>query len=155
MRATPTSKELRKPEVITPSQPSVSSPEIENGFIAETQGRASAGPFQNASAFTIYLTLSLLYWGPALLPHFSQSYLALGTVADPTILMWCIAWWPHAIANCLNPFITHVVWPPTGYNLVWTTSIPGPSLLTSPITRLFGPVVSHNILCLLCPAAAA
>jgi hypothetical protein len=110
---------------------------------------------QTGLAAFIYLGLSLVYWGRALLPHFSQRYLALGSGADSTISMWSIAWWPHAIARGINPFITRVVWPPSGYNLVWTTSIPGPSLLWFPVTDFFGPVVTYNILCLLCPAAAA
>src|ERR1035437_5390289 len=69
--------------------------------------------------------------------------------------MWALAWLPHAIGNSLNPFITHVLWAPTGYNLVWTTSIPGPSFVFYPVTRLFGAVASYNILCLTCASAAA
>lgn len=110
---------------------------------------------QTVAALLIYLTLSLyvFFIGTGVLAHPSDRF--LGGRADPLIQVWSLAWWPRALANSLNPFITRVVWPPTGYNLTWTTSIPGPSLALYPVTRLFGPVVSYNLLCLSCPAAAA
>ena len=117
------------------------------------QGKLAEKGVQTASALVVYSVLSLFYFGTSTLRHISQVYLGTGT--DPTIYMWSLTWWPHALANHLNPFITRVLWAPTGYNLAWATSMPGPSLLMSPITKLFGPVVSYNILCLLCPATAA
>jgi hypothetical protein len=106
-----------------------------------------------ASALVIYSAISVLFFGTPIVHHFSQTYIGGG--ADPIVYMWALAWWPHAIVNHLNPFITRLLWAPTGYNLVWATSIPGPSLVFYPVTRLFGPVASYNILCLICPSAAA
>ncbi len=79
----------------------------------------------------------------------------IGNRADPFIEMWALAWWPHALSHGLNPFVTRLLWPPTGYNLAWTPGVPGPSLVAWPATVRFGPVVSYNLFCLLCPAAAA
>ena len=115
------------------------------------QGLPGKG-IQAACAFLIYLAISLLFFGVPLLGHFAHRFIG-GT--DPLIQMWALAWWPHALASRVNPFFTPVLWPPTGYNLAWTPSIPGPSLALYPITRIFGPVISYNILCLFCPAAAA
>ncbi|MBV8055813.1 MAG: hypothetical protein JO071_11290 [Deltaproteobacteria bacterium] len=108
---------------------------------------------QSACAFSIYLAISLLFFSPPLLGHFAHRY--IGGRADPLIQMWALAWWPHALASGVHPIITQAVWAPAGYNLAWTTSIPGPSLLLYPITRLFGPLVSYNLLCLLYPPLAA
>jgi len=108
---------------------------------------------QILSAFLIYLFLSLYFFGAPLLPNLSTSYLGRG--ADPSIFIWDLVWWPYALANRLNPFISRVVWAPTGYNLAWATSLPGPSLIMAPLTWLFGPVVSYNILCILSPHLAA
>jgi hypothetical protein len=117
------------------------------------QSKLAGKGAQTASALVIYSAISVLFFGTPIIHHFSQTYIGGG--ADPIVYMWALAWWPHAIVNHLNPFITRLLWAPTGYNLVWATSIPGPSLVFYPVTRLFGPVVSYNILCLICPSAAA
>src|SRR4029077_2244419 len=117
------------------------------------QSRLAGKRFQTASACVIYLAISLLFFGTPLLGHFAHRFIGGG--ADPLIQMWGLEWWPHAIANHLNPFVTRLLWAPTGYHLVWANSIPGRSLALYPITQLFGPVVSYNILCLFCPTAAA
>jgi hypothetical protein len=108
---------------------------------------------QRVCAFSIYLAASLLFFGLPLLGHFAHRF--VGDRADSLIEMWALAWWPHALGSGLNPIITQAVWAPAGYNLAWTPSIPSPSLALYPITRLFGPIVSYNLLCLLLPALAA
>ena len=117
------------------------------------QSRLAGKEAQTASAFLIYLAISLVFFGTPLLGHFAHRF--IGGRADPMVQMWALAWWPYALTSRVNPVFTRVIWPPTGYNLAWTTSIPGPSLVVYPITRLLGPVVSYNILCLFCPTAAA
>jgi hypothetical protein len=112
-----------------------------------------AAKWQSAGAFLLYLAISVLFFGLPLFGHFGHRF--IGGRADPLIAMWALAWWPHALGSGLNPIITQAVWAPTGYNLAWTTSIPGPSFALSPITRLFGPIVSYNILCLISPGLAA
>src|SRR5262249_3966009 len=104
-------------------------------------------------ALAIYLALSILYFGLAVLPHLSQSYYGLGL--DPTIHMWAMSWWPYAIAHRINPLITPVIWAPSGYNLARAVSIPGPSIIMYPVTRAFGLVAAYNIMCLACTSSAA
>jgi hypothetical protein len=116
-------------------------------------GGPSAKRFQSACAFSIYLAISVLFFGLPLLGHFGHRF--IGDRADTLIQIWSLAWWPYALASGQHSIITQALWAPTGYNLAWTTSIPGPSLALYPITRLFGPIVSYNILSLLCPPAAA
>jgi hypothetical protein len=108
--------------------------------------------FQSVFAAAIYSAISLLYFHPVTLAQLSQSYRGLG--ADPTIHMWAMTWWPYAIAHRFNPLMTPAIFAPTGYNLARAVSIPGPSLLIYPVTRVFGPVVAYNVCCLVCPAAA-
>lgn len=69
--------------------------------------------------------------------------------------MWGLVWWPHAIAHAMNPFISTVIWAPDGINLAANNAVPGPSLLLAPVTELFGPIASYNVLSLLSPALAA
>jgi hypothetical protein len=101
----------------------------------------------------IYSMFSLLYFGVATLPHLSQFYYGFGL--DPTIQMWAMSWWPYAVAHRLNPLLTPAIWAPSGYNLARAVSIPGPSMIMYPVTRVFGPVAAYNLLCLICPPAAA
>ncbi len=69
--------------------------------------------------------------------------------------MWFLGWWPHALLHGLNPFVTHAMFYPDGYNLTWAASLPLPALVLAPITLAFGPVVSWNVLELLSPALSS
>jgi hypothetical protein len=115
--------------------------------------RRAEARLQLASAFILYAALSVYFFGMPIISHLSQAYVGGG--ADPILEIWAIAWWPYAIAHRINPLITHALWAPVGYNLVWGTDIPAPSLLIYPVTRFFGPIVSYNIVCLIGPPAAA
>ncbi|MGH8012990.1 MAG: hypothetical protein ACREQ4_10860 [Candidatus Binataceae bacterium] len=102
-------------------------------------------------SFAIYLALAILFFARALN---DPSRIYIGRTADPSVYMWSMVWWPHALLNRLNPFITQAVWAPSGFNLTWTTSMPLASLLMAPLTWHFGPVAAYNVLCLLSPALA-
>ncbi len=104
-------------------------------------------------ALALYLALSFLFFGRGLVGHFDT--LHIGEGADPPLMMWFLTWWPHAIANGLNPFLTHGYWAPSGFNITWSTSIPLISLLAAPITANLGPIASLNIFCLLSLPIAA
>ncbi len=102
-----------------------------------------------------YCATSYLFFGLPLTSHPGR-YLA-GTPGqhDPEIFVWSFAWWPHAIGTWTNPFFTHAIYHPQGVNLAWTASAPGLALAFSPLTVIFGPVVSYNVAVLLMPAIAA
>jgi hypothetical protein len=104
-------------------------------------------------AALIYLDLSLSLFGARVIAHPATSY--LGFLKDPGFFIWCLEWWPWSILHGHNPFYSHLVWAPTGFDLTWTTSVPGLCLLAAPITLIFGPVVSYNILALAGPALSA
>ncbi len=105
-------------------------------------------------AFVGYLAISVLFFALPVLRDPSRRYIGGRGSLDPKFFFWALAWWPHALAHGLNPFWTRAVWAPSGYNMAWTTGVPGPSLLVSPITATLGSVVSYNVLALLaCPLA--
>lgn len=97
--------------------------------------------------FSLYLTLSLVVFGRGLLGAFTTTHLGVGE--DPPLMMWFLVWWPHAIANGLNPVLTRAIWAPSGFNLTWQTSIPLISIVAAPITAILGPIGALNLLCLL------
>ena len=76
-------------------------------------------------------------------------------VPDTSIYAWSMRWMPYAIGAGADPLYSEIVWAPVGTNLAWVTSVPGPALVMSPVTQLFGPVVSVNVLMLLAPTLAA
>jgi hypothetical protein len=106
-----------------------------------------------AAALIIYLVLSMIFFARGVIHDFAAAHIAIGS--DPSIFMWCLVWWPYAIANHLNPFFTDKIWVPSGFNVAWSTSIPLQSILAWPLTRVWGPVAAFNVLCLLLPALSA
>ena len=112
-------------------------------------------PLSTAGAILIYFAAAYILVGRGLLGDFTGRIAATTTPRDPSLMIWCLAWFPHAIANHLDPFLTRSVWWPVGINLAWITSIPGAAMLTWPITRTFGPVASFNLLSFIALPAAA
>ena len=104
-----------------------------------------------AAAGLIYLLLSLLYFGTV--GDYNRMYLGYGL--DPIQFIWFLNWWPWAIAQGLNPFISYYVWYPHGFNMTWATSMPVAAFLMWPLTWLGSAVVSYNVLSLLAPALTA
>lgn len=83
-----------------------------------------------------------------------------GTVAgsnptDSRLFAWSLAWWPHALTSGLNPITTDLLYVPDGYDLLWTTSIPGIALLLWPLTALAGPIGAYNVAMVLAPALSS
>ena len=74
---------------------------------------------------------------------------------DPAQQIWYLAWVPHALANGLDPFVTHAMFAPGGVNLMVNSSILFPAFVATPLTLLAGPVVAFNVLVVLAPALSA
>ncbi|MBV8774508.1 MAG: hypothetical protein JO166_19560 [Deltaproteobacteria bacterium] len=100
-----------------------------------------------------YLSVSILFVGLPVLAHPATVHVGLG--ADPSQMMWFMVWWPYALVHHVNPFVSHAIWVPTGANLTWTTSIPAVALALTPITWMFGPVISYNVAAVFAPALSA
>ena len=69
--------------------------------------------------------------------------------------MWGLAWWPHALLHGLNPFYTNALFAPDRVALGGVVTVPLAALVTAPVTLLFGPIVSYNLLMLASPVLAA
>lgn len=107
------------------------------------------------AALAVYAALCVAFFGIRVLPRLRTSFLGSYIGTDPSAYMWFLSWWPYAVLHGLNPFRPEIVWAPTGYNLAWSASVPGLALLVAPLTLAFGPVVSYNVVNLLCPAVSA
>ncbi len=107
----------------------------------------------NLAALACFAILSVLLFGLPIIRYPGTAHVGFGP--DPAMMMWFMAWWPYAIGHHLNPFITYVVWPLSGYNLTWTTSIPAIAVALAPVNAAFGPLTAYNVAALLAPALSA
>jgi hypothetical protein len=120
------------------------------------------GPRAHAGlALLGYLGISVLLFGLPVLAHPGTVFVGMGSsplsapATDPGTFMWALTWWPWAVGHQANPFVTHLVWWPHGFNMAWATGVPGVALLLWPVTAAFGPVVSYNVAMLAAPGLAA
>jgi hypothetical protein len=109
---------------------------------------------RGGAAFGVYLLLAFLFLGLRVAEHPERRVVG-GLFTDPQIFIWSFAWWPHAILHGQNPFYTHAIWAPGGYNLTWATSVPGLAIVFAPLTLAFGPILAYNVASILMPALTA
>jgi hypothetical protein len=119
---------------------------------AEGRDRVAISPLLIAAA--CYLAVDLWIWHDVAL-HPASAAVGSNPSSDYQLMTWSLEWWPWAISHGLDPLFTNLVWAPHTSSTVWMTSIPGPALVAAPITMLFGPLVSYNLLMLLAPVLAA
>ena len=65
---------------------------------------------------------------------------------DQVQQIWFLEWARYALAHGHNPFYTQWQNYPVGLNLLGNTSMMALGVLFSPITSLFGPIVTWNVL---------
>ena len=122
-------------------------------------GHTGQGPWaprrvlwSTVGALAIYTLLSFAFFGRPLV-HGDREY--VGFAYDPLFYVWSLGWWPHAVLNGENPFVTHAMWPVTGFNMAWTAGVPALALAATPVTLLAGPFVAYNAVAVALPAVAA
>jgi hypothetical protein len=101
----------------------------------------------------LYAVLAAAFWGPWIFGDPSSTIVAADET-DPSAYLWLFSWWPHAVAHGLDPFVTDRIFVPGGFNLAWTVSMPGPSLLLAPVTVALGGTVTWNLLSFAAPVLA-
>ena len=110
---------------------------------------------QAIAAVVLYAAIGFGYFGLNVMPHFGSVCVCQPGPADASIFMWSLAWWPHAVLHGVNPFVSNAVFAPDHVNIGAVTSIPGATLVMAPVTFLFGPIASYNVLMLASPVLAA
>jgi hypothetical protein len=103
-------------------------------------------PAAGALALVLFLALAVAAMWPGL---FTGHDTIVGNTGDPSIFIWSLQWLPFALSHHLNPLLTDYLHYPAGANLMWNTSILFPALVLTPVTNLFGPIVSYNVLAVL------
>ena len=94
--------------------------------------------------FALYLAASVVgFWHVWAHPATWQPAYGTGDVARYD---WFLAWVPWALGHGANPFVTHVANWPFGVNVMDDTSVMALGFVMAPVTLLFGPVASLNVL---------
>jgi len=105
--------------------------------------------------FIFYLIVSYLLFAFSIGLNLTTSYIGKSS-HDQLQYIWTLYWWPYAISHHINPFVTTYIWHPYGTELsIVPTAIPGASFIAFPITLLFGPVASFNLLIIIGSALSA
>jgi hypothetical protein len=109
-------------------------------------GTRLAPAASGALALALFLALALAALQPGL---FTGHDTIVGNTGDPSIFIWSLQWVPFALSHHLNPLVTNYLHYPGGMNLMWNGSIIFPALVLAPVTELFGPIVSYNLVAVL------
>lgn len=107
-----------------------------------------------SSVLLIYLAVGLTAFWPVL-PATSNRLFGEYT-PDPGLSAWFLGWAAQALHHAQNPFFSHAIFVPHGVNLAVNTSAPLLGIIATPITLVFGPIASANLLMVLAmPISAA
>jgi hypothetical protein len=109
---------------------------------------------QGLTALVIYATAWIVHYVPTLVLHPGLPQLDQ-TSMDPNSFVWNLQWWPYALSHGLDPLVTNAIGAPVGFNLSWLTTVPAIALLAAPVTAIFGPIVTFNVLTAIAPPLAA
>ena len=106
-------------------------------------------------AWLAYLALAVAAIGRGVIGGPAGTCACSGGSTDPSAYVWSLAWWPHALLAGVNPLFTHAIWAPEGTSVAAAATMPAAAIAMWPVTALFGPLTSYNVLAVLAPALAA
>ena len=106
-----------------------------------------------AAAYAVYQAITVVVWVLPAWSRFTHENMLAGR-QDSRYFQWALAWTPWALLHHLNPLHDPFLFAPTGVNLAWSTFVPGPAIVMWPVTELFSPVTSLNLIKAAAPALA-
>ena len=124
------------------------------GDVEQPQPGTGRGASQGLLAFALYLGLSCLIWLPPIGGAIASRYVGYGWT-DARLYQWGLSWTPWALLHGMSPLFASNVFAPGGVDLSWVTFVPSLGIAAYPLTAVFGPLVSLNVLMLMAPALAA
>ncbi|HEV3068239.1 MAG TPA: hypothetical protein VGY50_10350, partial [Streptosporangiaceae bacterium] len=113
-------------------------------------GRAlTTGPLgRHLALLACYLTVGIAVTWPR------ATYLVGGKLQatrDAGVYVWDFWWMAHAVEHLSNPWFTRSIVAPTGVQLGYHALMPLEGVAMMPVTVLFGPSASYNLLAILTP----
>ena len=95
------------------------------------------------AALAYFVLTALMMW--PLIPVDSHRIIGCAC-GDPSLQVWFLNWVPHAILHGQNPFFTTYMDYPLGANLASNTTVPFLGIVFYPVTLVFGPIATFNLL---------
>src|ERR1700733_658325 len=144
---------------IVPLRPSGAAADLfeSNPPAFEASGCAGRGASNAGSRWRVYLlagggylALSVVLWWHVL-PH--PNTVTTCGCGDAALTLWVIRWPAYALSHGLNPFFSPKLLVPRGINMAPNSL--GLGIGTAPVTWLFGPVASLNLIDLVSPPLSA
>ena len=74
-----------------------------------------------------------------------------GDARDPGLFVWDFWWMARCVAHLSDPFSTSYLAAPVGAPLAYHTLMPLPGVLMTPVTLIYGPSFTYNLLCAAAP----
>src|SRR5215475_1929634 len=144
------------PHGTLPAQAPASTRPPLSGTLPATDGARSSPPgrrpFPSGLArqlglFTCYLAAGIAVTWPRV------TYLggALPSTRDAAAYVWGFWWVARQLTHLGDPWVTSYLAAPVGTQLAYHTLMPLPGLLMTPVTLIFGPSASYNLLSIACP----
>ena len=96
-----------------------------------------------AICLILYVVATVIEFGPS--HSLSANHLVGTDNPDAALQIWSLGWAEFALAHGHIPFFSQWQAYPTGVNVVDTTSMLGLGTIFSPVTAIFGPVVTWNV----------
>ncbi len=103
-------------------------------------------PWPFVAAALAYAALSAVIWWHVL-PH--PTTVTTCDCGDSALTLWVIKWPAYALSHGLNPFYSDKLLVPVGINMAPNSL--GLGVLAAPVTWLWGPVASLNLIDLVSP----
>lgn len=157
--STPRPSTARRPVLLRPVQPGDVVPAagaaMLGGVTLSVAGSRAAGDVRRRREVPVALVLFALLSGALfwrLLAHVGTS--TTGT-NDSYILVWWLAWVPHALLHGHDVLVSGALFAPHGVNALWNTSVLALGVVLAPLTVLAGPVVALNVAVVLSPVVSA
>ena len=97
----------------------------------------------------------ILIGAVAFWPVFPLSDHPFGAGGDFALVLWLLAWVPHALGHGLNPLFSNAMYVPTGLNLGQNTASPLLGLITAPLAPVASPLVRANLVTVVAMPASA
>ena len=136
----------RPPPSTTQSVPAATKPLSDGGEATVQTAVSGSGNWRRwwpvVVSLGLYLVLTILLFGTSI----TSTVTAGPHSQDTADQIWFLAWAHYALVHGLNPFYSTWQNYPHGINLLGDTSMSALGILLSPITALFGPVVSWDVL---------
>ena len=126
-------------EVVTCGPDAEEDPRAENRL-----GQRSRRWWPGWVCFALYMVLTILEFGPT--NSLGSGTLTEGQSPDQIQQVQFLEWVPYALAHGHNPFFTQWQNYPVGFNTLVDPSMVALGTFFSPITYLFGPIVTWNVL---------